>query len=68
MPRVAKRWFEIYLVEVPNGPLAEEALGRLINIYTNLHQQSHAERVARTYLETYEGGYFTKQARKALER
>ncbi len=65
-PQLAKRWFEVYLAEAPSGPLAEEALGRLINVYSRLGQMSHAERVARTYLKTYRGGYFTKQAEKVI--
>lgn len=64
----AKRWFEVYASESPDGPLAEEALGRLIQIYRKLGDNPKAVRAARYYLDKYDGGYFTKQARVVVEK
>jgi hypothetical protein len=67
-PHDAKRWFEMYLAEAPQGPLAEEALGRLFDIYTRLGLTHQAEQAADTYLRKHDGGYFTKQAQQAAGR
>jgi TolA-binding protein len=64
----AKRWFEIYLDENPDGPLAEEALGRLMNVYSALGDSQEAAVLAEAYLKKYEGGYFTKQAGTIINR
>ena len=66
-PLAAKEWFETYLREAPAGPLAEEALGRLIQVYARLGESDRARRAAKDYLARYEGGYFTKQARLAMD-
>jgi TolA-binding protein len=63
----AKKWFGLYLAEAPNGPLAEEALGHLINIHSKTGNNTQAKRFARDYLSKYGGGYFSKQANKVLE-
>ena len=64
----AKRWFGTYLAESPNGPLAEEALGHLMDIHSSLGNHLHAKRLAKDYLAKYQGGYFSKQAEKVLSR
>ncbi len=63
----AKNWFETYLKESPDGPLSEEAHGRLIYVYSKIGDQAGAERSARVYLEKYKGGYFTKQAKMTVK-
>ncbi len=61
--RAAARWFDGYLTEDPDGPLAEEALGRLMIVYTKIGRSSEAEKAARRYLKKYENGSFEAVAR-----
>lgn len=63
----ARQWFEAYLTEAPSGPLAEEALGRLIQINRRMGDVDGARRAAEAYLARFEGGHFSKQARIALQ-
>ena len=63
----AKKWFGLYLAETPNGPLAEEALGHLIDIHANMGNKPRAQQLARDYLSKYSGGYFSKQAHQVLK-
>jgi TolA-binding protein len=54
--REAARWFDAYLRERPSGPLAAEALGRLMESYERLGRREKAEAVARKYLNAYPNG------------
>jgi FecR protein len=50
------RWFDVYLRERPSGPLAAEALGRLMESYDRLGRREKAEATARKYLNAYPNG------------
>lgn len=65
-PAMASEWFERYLIESPNGPLAEEALGRLVIINNFQGRVGDAQRTARRYLDTYPTGSFAENAREIL--
>lgn len=62
-PGEAIRWFETYLTEEPNGALAEQALGRLVELQAGT---SRGRRAARTYLEKYPSGSYADFARSSL--
>jgi transmembrane sensor len=59
-------WFTTYLEEDPGGPLAEEALGRLINACMKAGREQEAKKHAQLYLEKYEDGAFADLAKKVL--
>lgn len=59
----ASRWFETYLKEEPAGALAEQALGRLVELQAGT---SRGARAAREYLSKYPTGSYAKFARDAL--
>jgi TolA-binding protein len=52
----AAHWFDAYLRERPTGPLAAEALGRLMESYDRLGRREKAEAAARRYLNAYPNG------------
>jgi transmembrane sensor len=52
----AATWFETYLRERPNGALAAEALGRLVECEAFLGRKDKAEAAARQYLAAYPSG------------
>jgi transmembrane sensor len=56
-------WFETYLEEAPDGPLAREAMGRLLELRHRAGRQVDARRLARTYLERYPEGAHARLAR-----
>ena len=64
-PGDAATWFETYLREDPGGALAEQALGRLVEL-----RQRGAPEVARTtaqrYLAAYPRGSYAALARSLL--
>jgi hypothetical protein len=62
----AKSWFETYLEEQPSGPLAREALGRLLEADSLARDQSAARDVARRYLFRYPNGPHAALARRTL--
>jgi hypothetical protein len=66
-PREACRWFKIYLTESPNGDLAEEALGRRMDICQKAGMTDDARRAAKTYLDRYPDGVFREQAESLLK-
>jgi ferric-dicitrate binding protein FerR (iron transport regulator) len=67
-PTAATAWFETYLKEKPSGPLAEEALGRLIDACDKAGRKTEAVRNAEIYLSRYNGGLFTKLAKSILRK
>jgi hypothetical protein len=54
--RDAARWFDAYLRERPSGPLAAEAMGRLMESYERLGRREKAEATARKYMNAYPNG------------
>jgi transmembrane sensor len=66
-PGEAAQWFETYLAEAPAGGLAEQALGRLIEVRRRSGQTAAARAVAAKYLEKYPSGGYAGAARAALE-
>jgi transmembrane sensor len=59
-------WFETYLQEEPGGPLAEQALGRLLEIRRR-GDGATARAVAKRYLARYPQGAYAALARSVLE-
>jgi len=66
--RVAARWLKRYIHESPDGPLAEESLGRLISAYQRSGQRTLAQDAARRYLARYKDGIFVALARSVLRQ
>lgn len=64
-PAQAVRWFETYLQEEPTGSLAEQALGRILDIQR--HGSPEAARVAaERYLARFPTGAYAALARSVL--
>jgi TolA-binding protein len=64
----AARWFQTYLHEQPTGPLAAEALGRLMEAQERLGRHEQAQATARRYLDTYPKGPHRDVAERLTER
>lgn len=62
----AGRWFETYLAEEPRGPLAEAALGRLLELEVRHGDRERALALARRYLAHHPSGPHAKAAREIL--
>jgi len=62
----ATRWFRIYLDEAPDGPLAEAALGRLLEAELGMGDTESARRTAVAYLARYPTGPRADVARRTL--
>ncbi len=62
----AATWFDTYLQEEPGGPLAEQALGRLIEIRRR-SDSAAARSLAERYLARYPQGAYAALARSVLE-
>jgi ferric-dicitrate binding protein FerR (iron transport regulator) len=60
------RWFEAYLKEQPGGPLAEAALGRMLEAEIRRGNGAEARSLAKTYLERHPLGPHAETARKIL--
>lgn len=58
----AIQWFDTYLAEAPEGPLAEEALGRSILAHDQLGRVDGARECARIYLDRFPEGTFASLA------
>ncbi len=67
-PAAAVAWFQTYLDEAPEGPLAEEALGRLMLASGEAGLHDRAEESARQYLDRFPTGSFASLARSIVER
>lgn len=63
----AVEWFQIYLDEDPDGPLAEEAIGRIMNIYKESGDRNRAANMAKIYIQKYPDGIFSSLARSIVE-
>jgi TolA-binding protein len=59
----ARRWFSTYLGERPNGSLAQQALGRLIEVEQRAGARSSARSLAERYLERFPDGPHAPLAR-----
>jgi TolA-binding protein len=64
----AAQWFSTYLREQPNGALAREALGRLIEAYRAAGDHVSGRAAAERYLKSYPDGPHATLARQALHR
>jgi TolA-binding protein len=65
-PAAAARWFRTYLDEQPDGPLAEEALGRLMDAQRKAGQEAAAKKSAQVYLSKHPEGIFKDLAESLL--
>ena len=65
-PGEAVQWFETYLSEAPGGGLAEQALGRLIELYRRTGRTGSAQSAAAKYLQKYPSGGYASAARSVL--
>lgn len=63
----AAQWFQAYLNEQPNGPLAQDALGRLMEALYRSGDHTQARRVAERYLASYPSGPHLRLARALVE-
>src|SRR5205085_5860058 len=50
-PTAALRWYETYLHESPDGPLAADAGARLVQVHLAVGNRDAARAAARAYLE-----------------
>jgi outer membrane protein assembly factor BamD (BamD/ComL family) len=64
----AAGWFGLYLREQPNGELAADALGRLVEASDRMHDEAGAVRAAERYLAAYPTGPHAEYARRVLAR
>ena len=60
----AARWFRVYLDEAPRGPLAREALGRVMEAESGGGDPAAASVTATRYLELYPGGPHASLAKR----
>jgi transmembrane sensor len=66
-PAEAVMWFERYLEESPSGGLAEQALGRIIEIEQQRGRTVHARKMAELYLQRHPGGAYETLARRLVQ-
>jgi hypothetical protein len=64
-PGQSVQWFETYLREEPNGALAEQALGRIMDIQRH-GSPEQARQAAERYLARYPSGAYAAVARSVL--
>ncbi|MCP4602014.1 MAG: hypothetical protein GY847_16105 [Proteobacteria bacterium] len=67
-PIDARKWFRNYLDKSPSGPLAEEALGRLIDACDRAGRGKEARQNADLYITRYPNSVFTELARSVLKK
>lgn len=60
-------WFQTYLAEEPGGGLAEQALGRIIELKRRSGDSAGARAAAQKYLSRYPSGAYTSLAKLAAE-
>ncbi|MBN2804903.1 MAG: FecR domain-containing protein [Deltaproteobacteria bacterium] len=65
-PKAAALLFEQYLHASPEGPLSDESLGRLIEIYKNTGNIPKAKKAANAYIQKYPDGSFASMAHSVL--
>lgn len=63
----AARWFQTYLNEAPSGPLAREALGRLMEAQKRAGNDAQARQAAEKYQRLYPQGLHGALAEKILQ-
>jgi outer membrane protein assembly factor BamD (BamD/ComL family) len=63
----AVSWFEIYQREEPQGSLAEQALGRIVDIHRRKNPAA-ARAAAERYLARYPSGAYADVAKRVLSR
>lgn len=63
-PGEAVGWFELYLSEQPSGPLAEQALGRVVELSRSSKKKGRA--AAERYLAAYPNGAYAALARSIV--
>jgi transmembrane sensor len=66
-PGEAVTWFERYLEESPSGGLAEQALGRIIEIEQQRGHTVRARKSAELYLQRHPGGAYETLARRLVQ-
>lgn len=59
-------WFQRYLAEQPNGPLAREAAGRLVELWKQVGNTAQARSAAESYLKRYPNGPHAALSRSLL--
>jgi hypothetical protein len=64
-PGDAVQWFETYLREEPGGPLAEQALGRILDLSRRASPEA-GQRAAARYLARYPDGSYAALARSVV--
>jgi TolA-binding protein len=62
----AARYFELALTEQPQGPLAREATGRLLEAQLRLRDADAARTTSRLYLKNYPDGPHERTAERCL--
>ncbi len=67
-PASAMEWFNRYLAEAPQGELAADARGRLVEVADAMGDQAGAARAAERYLSSYPNGPHAAYARSVLDR
>lgn len=65
-PSAAIHWFDTYLAQRPNGALAREAWGRVLDCQVRTGARADAQRTAQIYLERYPDGPFHALAERTL--
>jgi transmembrane sensor len=63
----SRRWFALYLTEQPGGPLAAEALGRLMESEHRMGDAPAAQKTATRYLASFSRGAHAALARSIVE-
>ena len=62
----AVEWYDTYLRESPNGPLASEALGRKMMALKRMSQTDRASAAAEEYLRRFSHGPYAAPARELV--
>jgi TolA-binding protein len=66
LPDAAIGWYDTYLSESPNGPLASEALGRKMIVLKRMSQSDKASAAAEEYLRRFSRGPYAARARELV--